>query len=60
MIDRELSFWFLLVVTGLFAFCADDVIATSKEVKTSTDTTSKSKKAKRGKLVELRIRLFLS
>ena len=29
MIER-LSFWFLLVVVELFAFCADDVIAMSK------------------------------
>jgi hypothetical protein len=59
MIDREFSFWFLLVVTELFAFCADDV-AKSKEVTNRIENTSNSKNANRGKVIDVRIVVFLS
>jgi hypothetical protein len=46
----ERVFWFLFVAGGtlLFAFCADDVIATSNEVTKIPMTTSNNENARIG------------
>src|SRR4029434_10327610 len=52
--DR-LSFWCLLVVVELFAFCADEVIAMSNEVTNKIAASSNNENAITDKLIDLRI-----
>src|SRR5678815_3631885 len=56
---ERLSFWFLLVVVELFAFCADDVIAISKDVTKITATASDNENTSNDR-IDLRIGLVLS
>src|SRR6185295_6313393 len=53
LIER-LSFWFLLVVVELFAFCADDVLARSNEV-TKIIVTPSDNEITRNDRIALRI-----